>query len=133
MPLLCQSLTNRCERCRRRKQKCLGMPPYSCASCNDGGHECVYTESEKRVSVPESYFMRLQSQARVHDVHGGMPSPAQTAMSEVEWTFAGTDNWVRGRQGQYRESGTRTAGRWAKGTDHQTTWAARHRRTLPTG
>ncbi|OIW31502.1 hypothetical protein CONLIGDRAFT_611544 [Coniochaeta ligniaria NRRL 30616] len=96
-----------CERCRRRKQKCLGSPPYPCAACNDAGHACVYSESEKRISVPESYLLRLQSQARSAGtrVHDGMPSPAETAATEVEWAFPGTDNWVLCQPGQYHYMG----------------------------
>ncbi|KAJ9157319.1 C6 transcription factor [Pleurostoma richardsiae] len=96
-----------CDRCRRRKQKCLGTPPYPCAACNDAGHSCVYSESEKRISVPESYLLRLQSQARTAGtrVHDGMPSPAETTATEVEWAFPGTDNWVLCRPGQYHYMG----------------------------
>ncbi|KAB5554741.1 fungal-specific transcription factor domain-containing protein [Coniochaeta sp. 2T2.1] len=97
-----------CERCRRRKQKCLGTPPYPCATCNAGGHACVYSESEKRISVPESYLLRLQSQARTAAgtrVHDGMPSPAETTATDVEWAFPGADNWVLCRPGQYHYMG----------------------------
>lgn len=67
----------------------------------------MYSESEKRISVPESYLLRLQSQARTAGtrVHDGMPSPAETTATEVEWAFPGTDNWVLCQPGQYRECG----------------------------
>ncbi|KAH8689332.1 fungal-specific transcription factor domain-containing protein [Talaromyces proteolyticus] len=92
-----------CDRCRRRKQKCLGRPPLSCATCNSIGEECVYSESEKRVSVPESYLLRLQSQARSSS--DALPSPAGTASSAVQWTFAGSDNWILCQPGQYHYIG----------------------------
>ena len=43
----------RCNRCRSRKTRCLGDPPLPCAACVDVGHICVYSEAEKRVSIPE--------------------------------------------------------------------------------
>lgn len=67
----------------------------------------MYSESEKRISVPESYLLRLQSQARTAGtrVHDGMPSPAETTATEVEWAFPGTDNWVLCQPGQYHYMG----------------------------
>ena len=52
-----------------------------------------------------SYLLRLQSQARAAGtrVDNGMPSPADTTATEVDWAFPGTDNWVLCRPGQYRE------------------------------
>ncbi|KAJ5083077.1 hypothetical protein N7532_012120 [Penicillium argentinense] len=53
-----------CNRCRSRKTRCAGNPPLPCAACVDVGQMCVYSEAEKRVSITESYFRQLQSQAR---------------------------------------------------------------------
>ncbi|KAI1380424.1 fungal-specific transcription factor domain-containing protein [Hypoxylon crocopeplum] len=97
-----------CNRCRSRKTKCAGNPPYPCAACREIGHACVYSESEKRVSVPESYLVELQAQARAsRRSHGqdGDPSAAETPVTDVEWGFTGTDNWVMGRSGQYHYMG----------------------------
>ncbi|KAH8885467.1 hypothetical protein GQ53DRAFT_810159 [Thozetella sp. PMI_491] len=91
----------------RRKQKCCGTPPYPCAACSDAGQNCIYSESEKRISVPESYLLKLQSQARAANtrLQDGIPSPADTTATEVEWAFPGTDNWVVTRPGQYHYMG----------------------------
>ena len=42
-----------CNRCRGRKTKCSGLPPDPCPTCKDAGVECIYSESERRVNVPE--------------------------------------------------------------------------------
>jgi Fungal Zn(2)-Cys(6) binuclear cluster domain len=47
-----------CNRCRGRKTKCTGTPPYPCSTCQDAGVDCVYTETERRVQVRERYVMR---------------------------------------------------------------------------
>ncbi|KAI0382185.1 fungal-specific transcription factor domain-containing protein [Hypomontagnella monticulosa] len=95
-----------CNRCRGRKTKCAGNPPYPCAACREVGHSCVYSESEKRVTVPESYLVELQARAsrRNHDQDVETSSP-ETPMTDVEWGFTGTDNWVMGRSGQYHYMG----------------------------
>lgn len=46
-----------CNRCRSRKTKCAGRHPYPCVACQASGSQCVYSESEKRVTVPERYFL----------------------------------------------------------------------------
>jgi len=51
-----RSLTqDSCNRCRGRKTKCAGEPPFSCAACEDSKQICVYPEAEERVSVPKRY------------------------------------------------------------------------------
>lgn len=46
---------NACERCRKRKSRCLGTQP--CEYCNKHNYDCVYTKRsrvEKRVDLPSS-------------------------------------------------------------------------------
>lgn len=77
-------------------------------ACADAGHVCVYSESEKRVNVPESYLIELQTQAR-KAVGGsdaadadGVSSDAEALSQGIELGFSGTDNWVLSGSGQYR-------------------------------
>lgn len=44
-----------CDRCRGRKTKCAGTYPQPCAACVDARQACVYSDTEKRVTVPERY------------------------------------------------------------------------------
>lgn len=104
-----------CNRCRKRRTKCLGDPPYPCMTCADAGHACVYSESEKRVNVPESYLIELQAQARKAGAGAGAgtsgsdsrdsnsaSSDAEAFGQDIELGFSGTDNWVLSGSGQYR-------------------------------
>lgn len=95
-----------CTRCRKRRTKCTGDPPYPCKTCRDVGHTCVYSETEKRVTVPESYLIELQTQARrainARD-HRDRPSDVDSISSpDIELEFTSSDNWVLGSSGQYR-------------------------------
>lgn len=99
-----------CNRCRKRRTKCLGDPPYPCMACADAGHACVYSESEKRVNVPESYLIDLQTKARKAGASGDgqdidcTSSEGDAFGQDIELGFSGTDNWVLSGSGQYRMS-----------------------------
>ncbi|KAJ5619476.1 hypothetical protein N7510_003460, partial [Penicillium lagena] len=94
-----------CNRCRKRRTKCAGEPPYPCKGCRDAGHICVYAESEKRVTVPESYLIDLQNQAHraINARHGrdGDSDQMEISNQDIELGFASTDNWVLSNSGQY--------------------------------
>ncbi|RSL68799.1 hypothetical protein CEP53_002491 [Fusarium sp. AF-6] len=95
-----------CNRCRKRRTKCIGDPPYPCIACSDSGHVCVYTESEKRVTVTESYLLELQAQARRGNTSRDAVADLTDASSQdIELGFTGTDNWVLGSSGQYHFMG----------------------------
>ncbi|KAJ6177981.1 hypothetical protein N7519_008442 [Penicillium mononematosum] len=94
-----------CTRCRKRRTKCTGDPPYPCKTCRDAGHTCVYSETEKRVNVPESYLIELQTQAR-RGINArencDRPSDLESISSpDIGLEFTSTDNWVLGSSGQY--------------------------------
>lgn len=118
-----------CNRCRNRKTRCAGNPPYTCAACEDAGQVCVYSEAEKRVSIPESYYRQLQSQARTqlqaqaqtqNNVSRSQDSrqsslftttsPTQSTpytSTEVpfdrdDWWYQGTDHLFLNRSGEHR-------------------------------
>ncbi|KFA54532.1 hypothetical protein S40293_08047 [Stachybotrys chartarum IBT 40293] len=97
-----------CNRCRKRRTKCAGDPPYPCISCRDAGHTCIYSESEKRVMVSESYLLELQAQARrgnnARDDRDDSSELADVSSQDIELGFTGTDNWVLNDSGQYRKS-----------------------------
>ena len=43
----------RCNRCRRRKTKCLqGLP---CPACELAGVDCVYVEPQEQVTIPKRW------------------------------------------------------------------------------
>lgn len=100
-----------CDRCRARKSKCTGSFPNACTSCIDANKPCIYSESEKKVTVAERYLHRLQTLARRADSQlrgleqSGLGNEHDTSDSmpdEVDLvTFNGTDNWVTGREGQH--------------------------------
>ena len=99
-----------CDRCRARKTKCTGTFPHSCTSCVDANKPCLYSETEKKVTVAERYLHRLQALARRADfqLRGLEPSALDHDSSlnrvtdEVDLvTFTGTDNWVTGKGGQH--------------------------------
>jgi len=95
-----------CNRCRKRRTKCIGEPPYPCKTCRNAGHACVYSETEKRVTVSESYLVELQTQARAsinaRDDHDRVADVAETSSEDIELGFTSTDNWVLSKSGQYR-------------------------------
>ncbi|EXJ77315.1 hypothetical protein A1O3_09541 [Capronia epimyces CBS 606.96] len=100
-----------CDRCRGRKTKCAGTFPDPCAACVDAKQPCIYSDSEKRVTVPERYLHNLQAQARKAVAAQSRepvanpnpnPNPPDNIAKDVDIVaFTGTDNWVAGRQGQY--------------------------------
>ncbi|KAL4896552.1 fungal-specific transcription factor domain-containing protein [Aspergillus ambiguus] len=94
-----------CNRCRKRRTKCAGEPPLPCKGCRDSGHLCVYPETEKRVTVPESYLIELQNLSR-GAIAGRVDRDNPTDLVEVsdeviELGFTSTDNWVLSNSGQY--------------------------------
>ncbi|KMK63720.1 C6 transcription factor [Aspergillus fumigatus Z5] len=121
-----------CNRCRGRKTRCAGTPPYPCAACEDAGQICVYTEAEKRVSVSESYLRQLQSQARAarqgsdHSLpplssHStpSQPTPFSNASESTppnrdDWWYNGTDNLFLNRSGEHHYVGPAAAVALAK-------------------
>ncbi|KAJ5679953.1 hypothetical protein N7462_008197 [Penicillium macrosclerotiorum] len=87
------------------------LPSLPCAACVDAGQTCIYSEAERRVSIPESHYRRLQSQARLpHLPHGqsidrDRPTPssvsssttsAATRYSEGELPMERDDWWYKG-------------------------------------
>ncbi|KAF7595215.1 Transcriptional activator [Aspergillus hancockii] len=132
-----------CNRCRNRKTRCASNPPYPCVACEDAGQVCVYSEAEKRVSIPESYYRQLQSQARAqlqaqaqvqaqgnrarpHDARQSplfpASSPAQSTpgtSAEVppdkdDWWYQGTDHLFLNRSGEHHFVGASSATHLAK-------------------
>lgn len=104
-----------CDRCRKRRTKCLGNPPHPCVTCSNTGHVCVYTESQKKVMVSESYLFELQAQARhpqasLDGADDPGPRPADGSSPDIELGFTGIDNWVVGASGEYRKHPCSTAG-----------------------
>lgn len=77
-------------------------------ACSETGHPCVYSESEKRVTVTESYLLELRAQARRAELtqQGGdyAAEPGGASSQEIELRFTGTENWVLDGPGQYRGS-----------------------------
>ncbi|CAH0034569.1 unnamed protein product [Clonostachys rhizophaga] len=98
-----------CNRCRSRKTKCAGRHPYPCVACQAAGSQCVYSESEKRVTVPESYILDLQAQVRRRrsgrPVQDDAPEPSDTSLADVQWGNTRAENWVVGQSGQYHYMG----------------------------
>lgn len=100
-----------CNRCRGRKTKCKGTPPIQCPACEEAGVECTYTETERRIPVPErcvqlprystnrqftngrSILLDLQARARAADQcksscsmflpHAGLRMDANVAATSV--------------------------------------------------
>ncbi|KAJ9605007.1 Transcriptional activator [Cladophialophora chaetospira] len=97
-----------CNRCRGRKTKCSGSPPEPCPTCKDAGVECIYTESERRVSVPESYLQELQARARAADEFRSSQTSLATpsiieeepAKEDDDWWFKGMDTLLLTRSGE---------------------------------
>lgn len=48
-----------CDRCRSRKDKCDGNKPV-CSTCAVGGHDCTYDPSIKKRGLPEGYVRGLE-------------------------------------------------------------------------
>lgn len=75
-------------------------------TCGEAGHSCVYSESEKRITVSESYLLELQAQARrvttTREIRTSNTDLADASSQDIELGFTGTDNWVLGNSGQYR-------------------------------
>ncbi|PWY75308.1 C6 transcription factor [Aspergillus sclerotioniger CBS 115572] len=118
-----------CNRCRNRKTRCAGNPPYACAACAEVGHECVYSEAEKRVSIPESYFRQLRSQAQANRradegrsvSFPNPPAPIQSSPSNVEvplerddWWYNGTEHLFLNRSGEHHYVGASSTTHLAK-------------------
>ncbi|OGM43822.1 C6 transcription factor [Aspergillus bombycis] len=130
-----------CNRCRNRKTRCAGNPPYPCAACEDAGQVCVYSEAEKRVSIPESYYRQLQSQARAQLQAQAQTqanasrsqdsrqsslfttaSPAQSTpypntevpLDRDDWWYQGTDHLFLNRSGEHQFVGASSATHLAK-------------------
>lgn len=49
-----------CDRCRSRKDKCDGVKPI-CSTCAIGGHNCSYDPSIKKRGLPEGYVRGLEN------------------------------------------------------------------------
>ncbi|KAE8133665.1 C6 transcription factor [Aspergillus pseudotamarii] len=130
-----------CNRCRNRKTRCAGNPPYQCAACEDAGQVCVYSEAEKRVSIPESYYRQLQSQARAQLQAQAQTqtslsrsqasrqsslfttaSPTQSTpytsteapLDRDDWWYQGTDHLFLNRSGEHQFVGASSATHLAK-------------------
>ncbi|KAJ5884649.1 hypothetical protein N7495_009159 [Penicillium taxi] len=124
-----------CNRCRTRKQRCAGNPPLSCAACVDVGLTCVYSEPEKRVSITESYYRHLLSQARAaRSSSQSAPSGAASTVPFVssttspsthnseddvllerdDWWYKGTDNLFLNRSGEHHFVGASSTTHLAK-------------------
>ncbi|KAK1146751.1 Transcriptional activator [Aspergillus melleus] len=83
-----------CNRCRSRKTKCAGTPPHACVACRNTRRTCTYPSSERKVTVPESYFLELQARARASnsqpvDTHAES-GPAES--TENVWALTETGN-----------------------------------------
>ncbi|KAF9890125.1 Transcriptional activator [Aspergillus nanangensis] len=121
-----------CNRCRSRKTRCAGNPPYPCAACRDINQPCVYSEAEKRVSIPESYLRQLQSQAQADHTPARSeesripsftnPSPSQSSpysgvevpVERDDWWYKGTDHLFLNRSGEHHYVGASSATHLAK-------------------
>ncbi|KAH8802558.1 fungal-specific transcription factor domain-containing protein [Xylogone sp. PMI_703] len=93
-----------CDRCRGRKTRCAGRPPDPCAACIDAGRPCNYSDSDRRVTVSESYLQHLRAQAQKAEAgaRNAASNPGISTPKEVDFVaFTGTDNWVPGNQGEY--------------------------------
>ncbi|KAE8355649.1 C6 transcription factor [Aspergillus coremiiformis] len=116
------TVCHRCNRCRSRKTRCAGNPPYPCAACEDVGHVCVYSEAEKRVSIPESHYRQLQSQARAQATASRhqekQQSPPYTStevpLDRDNWWYQGTDHLLLNRSGEHQSVGASSATHLAK-------------------
>ncbi|EXJ79177.1 hypothetical protein A1O3_08678 [Capronia epimyces CBS 606.96] len=104
-----------CNRCRGRKQKCLGIPPHPCTACEDAGVECTYTENERRIPVPESYLLELQARAQLADnsTRSRQSSDASPFKTQIEpdrdddaWWYKGMDNLFLTKSGERHYVGT---------------------------
>ncbi|PYH45914.1 transcription factor domain-containing protein [Aspergillus saccharolyticus JOP 1030-1] len=114
-----------CNRCRSRKTRCAGNPPFPCAACEDVGCDCVYSEAEKRVSITESYFRRLLSDAQAARQNSGRPpppaasstsgsksfsmTPVETSLERDDWWYNGADNLLLNRSGEHQFIGASSA------------------------
>ncbi|KNG89755.1 C6 transcription factor [Aspergillus nomiae NRRL 13137] len=128
-----------CNRCRNRKTRCAGNPPYPCAACEDAGQVCVYSEAEKRVSIPESYYRQLQSQARAQlqaqtqtnasrsqdsrqsslfttasPVQSTPYTSTEVPLDRDDWWYQGTDHLFLNRSGEHQFVGASSATHLAK-------------------
>ncbi|RAK77814.1 transcription factor domain-containing protein [Aspergillus fijiensis CBS 313.89] len=119
-----------CNRCRSRKTRCAGNPPYPCAACEDVGYDCVYSEAEKRVSITESHFRRLLSDAQAARQDGNRPpppapsststsqstslTPGETSLERDDWWYNGADNLFLNRSGEHQFIGASSATHLAK-------------------
>ncbi|KAL4891150.1 C6 transcription factor [Aspergillus ambiguus] len=116
-----------CNRCRSRKTRCAGDPPYPCAACKDAKQVCIYSEAEKRVSIPESYLRQLQCQAAGISEDSRLssfsnPSPSQSSpFTNVEvpgerddWWYKDTDHLFLNRSGEPHFVGPSSATHLAK-------------------
>ncbi|KAK4936883.1 Transcriptional activator [Elasticomyces elasticus] len=104
-----------CNRCRGRKTKCKGTPPLRCPACVEAGAECTYTETERRIPVPESVLLDLQARAQAADQLVGSrqnstASPATTEDGQIreddDWWYKGMDTLLLSRSGEHRYVGT---------------------------
>lgn len=76
-------------------------------ACKEGDHNCVYSQSEKRVTVSENYLFDLQARAQrgVTDKgsQDGFANGLEKSSQGIELGFKGADNWVLGSSGEYRK------------------------------
>ncbi|KAJ6114271.1 hypothetical protein N7486_000049 [Penicillium sp. IBT 16267x] len=111
-----------CNRCRHRKTKCAGHPPEPCAACVDVGESCVYSEAEKRVSITESYYRYLQSQARTSRNSDSQSAPSvsqsvperDSPLERDDWWYKGTDNLFVNTSGEHQFVGASSTTHLAK-------------------
>lgn len=122
-----------CNRCRKRRTKCAGEPPYPCKGCRDALQKCVYSETEKRVTVPESYLVDLQNQARraTHSRPGREDdsSLTDTPTQYIDLGSSGTNNRASSSSAQYCKLRRLLITDQAKRM--QTLWEIPHRHILP--
>ncbi|KFY40584.1 hypothetical protein V494_03435 [Pseudogymnoascus sp. VKM F-4513 (FW-928)] len=62
---LYQSRGGICNRCRKRKTKCLGGVP--CRTCAISRQDCIYPNSQKKVLVSEGYLLDLESRVKAYE------------------------------------------------------------------
>ncbi|KAM0248510.1 hypothetical protein ACHAQJ_009447 [Trichoderma viride] len=78
-------------------------------TCCDAGYTCVYSESEKRVTVSESYLFELQAQARRHitvqESQDEATNLSEASGQDIELGYMGTDIWVLDNAGEYHFMG----------------------------
>lgn len=82
-----------CRRCRRRKQRCIGVP--TCANCDAANLPCARSETERPESAPERYhgmskdalFSRIETlEAQLSAMPGGNSAPCRGENSQGHYS-----------------------------------------------